>query len=388
MMKPTPSKNPVLVASDKVDDANEILSQLRPHFVNVHSSIQPERAVQDFAQFKPDVLVLAFNSLEKAQRYHLGLNRLGQSPNPHRTVLLCTKDEVREAFDLCKQSYFDDYVLYWPQTFDGHRLAMSIWIACREMTALRPKSPGNGELLAHARHLSELEQTLDRELAEGEQRSAAAGACLRQAERELDGAIDAFSDRLTQGGAAAMVEGKNTVGLAREIDQLKKQQLAQTTRLGATGVEPVNAWIHNLKSQVAPALAGTRPLTEMVRKIRPLVMVVEDDELAQKLVVRTLDPAAYEVLLIGNGPEALRQLRRVHPHVIMMDIRLPGMDGIALTKHLKATLPLAGIPIIMMSGDSRRETLIASLEAGAAAFLVKPFTREALMARLEKVLPR
>ena len=169
MMKATPTTNQVLIATDSPDDADQILSQLRPHFANVHLSTHPEQMVKDFEQFKPDVLVLGFNSLEKAQRHYLGLYRRGQSPNPHRTVLLCTKDEVRAAFDLCKQSYFDNYVLYWPQTFDGFRLAMSIWIACREMTAMRPKSLRNAELLAHAKHLSNFELTINRECAEGEQ---------------------------------------------------------------------------------------------------------------------------------------------------------------------------------------------------------------------------
>ena len=49
--------------------------------------------------------------------------------HPHRTVILCSKDEVQAVFDLCKKAYFDDYVLYWPHSHDGPRLAMSLWIA-------------------------------------------------------------------------------------------------------------------------------------------------------------------------------------------------------------------------------------------------------------------
>jgi CheY-like chemotaxis protein len=71
-----------------------------------------------------------------------------------------------------------------------------------------------------------------------------------------------------------------------------------------------------------------------------------------------------------------------------MDVRLPGIDGVTLTRRLKSTPHCAKIPIIMMSGDARGETLRNSIEAGAADFVVKPFTTEALTSKIENVLSR
>jgi CheY-like chemotaxis protein len=96
--------------------------------------------------------------------------------------------------------------------------------------------------------------------------------------------------------------------------------------------------------------------------------------------------AAYEIPFVGDAPEALNLLRRVCPDAILMDIRLPGIDGVSLTERLKASPALADIPIIMMSGDARLERLVRSMEVGAAAFVVKPFTRESLTMKVEKVL--
>jgi two-component system, chemotaxis family, chemotaxis protein CheY len=59
---------------------------------------------------------------------------------------------------------------------------------------------------------------------------------------------------------------------------------------------------------------------------------------------------------------------------------------VSFTRHLKATPHLSGIPIIMMTGDASRERLASSIEAGAADFIVKPFRRESLKAKLEKLL--
>ena len=334
-MKQAVSAAKVLVASDNVDDANQILRQLKGSFASVVLSTDPDSAVADFEKHAPAVLVLAFDRLDKAQRYYLGLYRLGPTVQQHlhRTVILCNKDEVHAVFELCQNQYFDDYVLYWPHTHDGPRLAMSIWNACREMAAMRSQAPRPMALFAHARQIDELDRVLGRELADTDAHAAGSGSSLASA-------------------------------------------------------ESANAWRRRVKDQIEPALAGARALADQVRQIRPVVMVVEDDALTRLLVGRTLDPLEWETVFASDAAQALGQLRRMRPDVILMDIRLPGIDGVALTRQLKAAPHLAEIPVIMMTGDARRETLLSSLGAGAAGFVVKPFTRESLRANLDKVLSR
>lgn len=330
-MKHAMSDAKVLVATDNADDARQIQRQLTADFANVQLSTDSDRFLQDFERYAPDVLVLAFDRLDKAQRYYLGLYRRGGSlqQHPHRTVILCGRDEVQEVFELCKEAYFDDYVLYWPQSHDGPRLAMSLWIACREMTAMRTDVPQPAELYAHAHHVGELDRLIDREIDVAAQRAAT-----------------------TPGGAA------------------------------------VDAWARHLKGVIEPARAGTRLLTERIRQIRPVVMVVDDDEFARMLVGRALDPLAWETTFAVDGATALTQMRRNRPDVILMDIHLPGLDGVALTLRLKASPQLASIPIVMMTGDASKTALLSSMEAGAADFVVKPFTRESLTVKLQAVLSR
>lgn len=320
----------VLVASDNADDARLIQRQLKADFAHVQLSTDADRWLEDFEQHAPDVLVLAFDRLDKAQHYYLGLYRLGGGQqHPHRTVILCAKDEVQAVFELCKKAYFDDYVLYWPHSHDGPRLAMSLWIACREMTSQRPGVPQPAELYAHARHVGELDRLISRE-------------------------VDAVGQQIPAGVAGAAVD----------------------------------AWARHLKGVIEPALAGTRLLTEQIRRIRPVVMVVEDDEFARTLVGRALDPLAWETMFAVDSAMALAQLQRHRPDIILMDIHLPGLDGVALTQRLKASPHLAGIPIVIMTGDSSRAVLASSMGAGASAFVVKPFTRESLTGKLQAVLMR
>jgi CheY-like chemotaxis protein len=377
----------ILVSTDSAADGQQIVRLLQDDFANVELSTQAERAAADFEAFLPNVLVLAFDKLENAHRYYLGLYRLGRSvhAHPHRTVLLCSKDEVQAAFELCKKDYFDDYVLHWPHAHDGRRLSMSVWIACREQAASERGGPRMSELRAHARHFGDLERTLDRELAGGEQHVAAATGALLEAERKISGAFDELSSRVA-GTRAGDPDAGNPHALGRAIDQLRQSQIDVTRSIAARSIEPLHKWARGLREQIAPSLAGARPLADKVGASRAVLMAVEDDDLTRRLISKALDPAAYELQFVGDAPEALNLLRRVRPDAILMDIRLPGIDGVSLTERLKASPALADIPIIMMSGDSRVETLVRSVEVGAAAFVVKPFTRQSLTMKLEKVL--
>ncbi len=111
----------ILVASDDAADAAMVKQLLAADFDNVVTSTNDDKAVDDFDRRPPAVLVLAFNQLAKAERYCLGLYRLGRTiqSHPHRTVILCDKDEVRQVADPCIKQSFDDYVLFWPMNHDA-----------------------------------------------------------------------------------------------------------------------------------------------------------------------------------------------------------------------------------------------------------------------------
>src|SRR5690349_15191704 len=106
----------ILVASDAQANATMVSELLSQEFNGVRASWIPESAVSDFDASSPRVLVLAFEDLQKAELYYLSLFRLSRMirHQPHRTIVLCHKDDVRRAFELCRTEHFDDYLLFWP----------------------------------------------------------------------------------------------------------------------------------------------------------------------------------------------------------------------------------------------------------------------------------
>jgi CheY-like chemotaxis protein len=87
-----------------------------------------------------------------------------------------------------------------------------------------------------------------------------------------------------------------------------------------------------------------------------------------------------------SGAEALAVLGRQHPDLILMDVALPDFNGVDITRRLKATPRFAAIPVLMITGQSERQVLEASLKAGAVDFLVKPVDREILLQKIARHL--
>jgi CheY-like chemotaxis protein len=386
----SPGSARVLVVGEDAREARQLVTNLKDHFEHVESSTNPDEAAADFEKHAPDVIVMAFKSLEQAERYYLALHRFGKFiyQRPHRTVLLCGKDEVAAAFDLCKKRYFDDYVLYWPNPQDGLRIAMSVWLACRELQARRKEGPTGSQLRSHATHLEDLDRKLREELEEGQRQAAAAHNSLLDLERDISSVNDELSQHLIGGGANGAIEVKDVDALARELEQFKSRQIECTRIARDQGIRPMGSWARELKTKVEPALKETRALATQVRQIRPALLVVDDDEVMRDILKPVLISLGYDVVLVGSGDQALRELTQMQPDALLLDIRLQDCDGVTLTRQLKSRPHLAHIPVILMSGDSRRERLMSSIEAGAVDFIAKPFTREVLRVKLEKVLGR
>ena len=382
--------NRILVAADRRDAADAIVEDLRTEFKCIRASTDAGRASEEFEDYVPDVLVLAFAELAKAMNYCGALHRQGIASPSHeyRSIILCSRSECAAVVDLCKKGQFDDYVLYWPQPYDGFRLAASIRIASREMTAAKSHRGRPLDLLAHARNADDLDRILEGELGDTDRQAVEIMHSLAATERDIDSVIENFSNRLSDESSDGWIDVTRRDVLAREIGQLRERHLERARRSGAAEIESARTRTRQVKDKLEPSLAGVRALVDEFRKVKPVVMIVEDDEFSRELVSRALDPDAWDMVFAIDGPTALNQLRRTRPDVILMDVRLPGMDGLVLTHRIKSSPHLADIPVIMMTGDARKETLLGSLAAGAAGFVVKPFTRAVLTAKLEKLVPR
>ena len=380
----------LLVATDVIADAKLVRKLLRDEFDNVFLSTDPDQAVQDFESHQPGVLILAFDRLAKAERYYLRLYRQSKLAHtkPHRTVVLCDKDEVHLVYDLCKKDYFDDYVLFWPMSNDAPRLLMAVTNALRELQSTSAEGPTTAQMAYAARRIMELESLLEEGLAQGSVRTETCNRSLLEAEAAVGSAIDTFSKKLMHGDLSGAVKIRDAPRLQRELGHLKTDGVGRPFSALNDAVRPMGEWIGELKRDLAPHLESVRALKALSARVRPVVLVVDDDELERDLIGEILSQKGYELLYAGNGAEALGVLRKKQPDLILMDVRMPGIDGVEVLRRLKAAEQFANIPVMMITGQSEKDVVVESLKAGAVDFVVKPPDPEVLLMKVAKFLAR
>lgn len=118
------------------------------------------------------------------------------------------------------------------------------------------------------------------------------------------------------------------------------------------------------------------------------VLIVEDDADIGALVARYLAKAGFEVDRVTDGGSALTRIAAAPPAAIVLDVMLPGFDGLEICRRLRSDPSTAAIPIIMLTARTDEADRIAGLELGADDYVAKPFSPGELVARVRAVLRR
>ena len=134
------------------------------------------------------------------------------------------------------------------------------------------------------------------------------------------------------------------------------------------------------------AAAAPRPPAADDAPRPPVVMVVDDSLTVRTVTDRHLRKHGMEVVLAKDGVDALEQLRRVQPDVMLIDIEMPRMDGYELTTRLRADPATARLPIMIITSRAGAKHKQKAMELGADIYLTKPYQEDALMAEIEKLL--
>lgn len=286
----------ILVTTDLLADAELVRDNIADEFEQVVLSINPDDAISDFEKHRPAVIVLAFRALERSAQYYLNLYRHSETihRHPHSAILLCTANDLKRAYELCRADHFDDYVQFWPLYNDPRRLLMTIHRGLRSLTP-RSEASHHEEPATRGTALAALESVIQRE-----------------SSQKVECVVD--------------------------------------------------------MSQA------------------PKLLVVDDDVFQRKLLAQMLKNEGLDIVFAASGAQALTNLKKWRPDLILMDVNMPGANGLEISRRLKSDEQFASIPIIMITGQSEKDLVMESVRAGASDFLVKPFDKNMVMARIIKAL--
>ena len=125
-----------------------------------------------------------------------------------------------------------------------------------------------------------------------------------------------------------------------------------------------------------------------MKKTSYTVLVIEDEPDIRELIEFNLKKYDYNVLLANNGEKGLNDARSYEPDLILLDLMLPGIQGIDVCRVIKSDENIKSIPIIILSALGQEEDIVLGLEAGADDYVSKPFSLDVLNARIKTVLRR
>ncbi|HKW69018.1 MAG TPA: response regulator [Candidatus Dormibacteraeota bacterium] len=117
-----------------------------------------------------------------------------------------------------------------------------------------------------------------------------------------------------------------------------------------------------------------------------LILVVEDNEANQMLARAVLELEGYEVRVVGSGPELFEALQECRPDLILMDVQLPGQDGLSLTGTLKADAATAAIPVVALTAHAMTPDRQLAISAGCAGYISKPINTRTLGSQVRQFL--
>ena len=118
-----------------------------------------------------------------------------------------------------------------------------------------------------------------------------------------------------------------------------------------------------------------------------MILIVEDNEANRLLAGAVLEREGYRVEMAGNAEEALQKLANGSPDLILMDVQMPGMDGLTLTRRLKGNARTADIPVVALTALAMMGDRERTLEAGCSGYISKPINTRTFASEVSKYLP-
>ena len=116
----------------------------------------------------------------------------------------------------------------------------------------------------------------------------------------------------------------------------------------------------------------------------PVLLIVDDEPLGLKAMASVFEGQGYEMVLAGSGPEAMQFVETGRPDVILLDVMMPGMDGLETCRRIRLHPGMAEIPILLVTALDDRQSRLEGLESGADDYITKPIDRAEVRARCER----
>ena len=376
----------VLVVTDSKEELDKVMHLLSPEFGGLLNTDNQTTGVTLFKKHHPTLLILAFEDVAKAEKFYLSLYNLDPQiyTAPHKTLLLCRGGESEKAYELCKAGIMSDYVADRP-LFDPFRLRLSVSQALKHHN----NEQNSFWLNQHVEKISSGVHRFNRFIKEhvftGNKHHQETVQSFEQYTTKLTNDLKQLEDNLTSIALNEDVFRDEKDQLSAQFDEFRQNTIEAGSQPVRQQMENNDNWMGKLDQsyQDYQRKVGPDPDDDSISEI----LLVDDDDMYREMVITMLNSESLHIHAVSDGRAALRHLMVSKPDLILLDYQMPGIDGLTVLKDIKSNPDNKKIPVIMLTGDSSRETVGSTIQAGAAKYLIKPSDRATILGKIKEVLP-
>jgi CheY-like chemotaxis protein len=346
--------------------------------INVNSE-QNKVAQALSAEHTSILFIFAFEDVDDAERLvtlvrgHSAFKN--QEKVPSFDVLLCEKSHRLEAYELCERNRFYTYEIIKP-FYDANRLKLTL-------RRLAEHLQSDVDLLKKAENNLELFDTLSQSIDSIKLLQDDVESQLSQQQKEFD-ELTTPLDHLLQHVPGAEWEKALTTII---------KSLPESMQRSSDGHFSISEFRKKLGAYKHSSSASLLAFSSMLETIephlasdQPVVIVADDQPVMQKIIATILEPRGFKAELASNGVEAIMKAKVMLPKVILLDIDMTIMDGIATLKAIKHIEAIKTIPVIMLTSHADKDMIQTSVESGASDYVVKPTRADLLLKKIAKVM--
>lgn len=368
----------VLLLTNNKSDADDILDLLKTLDIEVAVALDNETAVQAFEKHHPQLLLCARESVRDNEHLYLDLHRNCAQlyAIPHQTILLCKINEAKIAYELCRRGIFSDYVVDKPR-HDVFRLRLSVEQMLANFELTQQQRQMGREFSSAGNKAKSLVNSVEKVRDKGQSIGKDSATKLQTLS---DNVMQEMTNILSQ------LKPNDIVGLSKALNPEKLQNMI------TLAAQDVNNNIKSLNKALDAACGGhSTALDDLLASIKPVpatIVVIDDNKAFAKVIGDILSEEGYRVLLSNDARHGIGTVAQQDPDLILMDINMPGMDGLQATRTIKSNSRLKDIPIIILSGKGNRELVSQVKKTGANGFITKPTKAPVILDKVAKMLQK
>ncbi|MEY8204030.1 MAG: response regulator [Bermanella sp.] len=375
----------ILIVGDNHFNMEEVVRLSSSPAVVIHQAADSEWAIGQFDRSPCHVLILCHSQVADAENFYNSFIMFSERAmeTPHQTLLLCDGKDSARAHEVCSQQGMDDYVIYKP-LYDINRIKFSISLAMDRLESRNYKNVIENRLTNMVENISNIKTGLSLQL---DKVNRCQQSMINQnisTDEILDKGISRIKKKLERLHGDGVIEIGDQRKFSEEYNRIKKECL-QESKEQLTENKHLSM-MESIKSDVSEVHDSASSILEQQKNEiegKPWkVLVVEDEAVNQKMMGMMLDREGFMVKVASDGISAINIAEDWAPHVILMDIKMPKMNGLKVTQRLKSNKKFRDTHIIMLTGHSEQAVVRECLKAGASDFIVKPAKKDELLERI------